>query len=313
MKWPEQLQFIPNGKMKQKTSDLNMDGYTCVISGATSGVGKATLIKFAEAHANLVMVVRNQEKANPIKDMIENTYHVKVDIVIADFSDFDSVRQAATYINNNYEKIDILVNSVGIHSTKKHLSKHHIELVYTTNHLSIFLFTMLLIDKLKESQPSRIIQVNSEGHRFYSTKLNDLNFKKHIYTGLRSYGASKTAQLYTVYELAKQLKDSGVTIIAMHPGAVKTNIGQNNGFLYRLSSKLFTSMLLKDVHISSDAIHYLATSPEVLEHSGEFYNLTILEIPAKHARDKNKQELIWKSSLELTGLNLNAKKEESHV
>ncbi len=303
MKWPEQLQFIPNGRLPQKTSDKPMDGYTCIITGATSGIGKSTLIKFAKMHAKkLIMVVRNKEKAEPIKEMIESTYQTSVDIVIADFSIFDSVRKAALYINQHYDKIDILVNSVGIHSTKKKMSAENIELVYTTNHLSVFLFTMLLKQKLIDSRPSRIIQVNSEGHRFYKTRLNDLNFKKHIYTGLRSYGASKTAQLYTVYELAEMLKDLGVTVIAMHPGAVKTNIGQNNGFLYRLFSKVFTSPMLKDVSISSDAIYYLATDDEVISNSGKFYNLTNLELPATHARDDEMQKAVFESSLKLTGL-----------
>ncbi len=169
----------------------------------------------------------------------------------------------------------MLVNSVGIHSTKKTYNKDGVEMVFCVNHLATFLFTYLLVDRIKENPKARIIQVNSEGHRFGALKINDINFKKHIYTGLRSYGASKTAQLYTVYEFAKRLKDSGVTINAMHPGAVKTNIGQNNGWLYRFFFKHFTSHFLKDPKISASAIHYLSTSKELDGVTGKFFNLTI--------------------------------------
>ncbi|MGE4320424.1 MAG: SDR family NAD(P)-dependent oxidoreductase [Acholeplasmataceae bacterium] len=302
MKYPKQLQFIKNDKLKQHTSNLRIDGKWTVVSGSSSGIGLSTLNKFASMGSNLIMVVRNEEKSKPIQQQIIDTYGVNVDIVIADFADFDSVRHAAEVIIDKYPKIDYLINSVGIHQTKKSISKHGIEMVYTVNHLSVLLFTILLIPKLKESAPSRIIQVNSEGHRFYAPKLNDLNFKKHIYTGLRSYGASKTAQLYSVYELARRLEKDDVTVVAMHPGAVKTHIGQNNGFLYRFFFKHVTSHFLKDVKISSDAIHYLATDPSIVSETGKFFNLTILEEPASHATKKEMQKAVWTSSLEAINL-----------
>lgn len=302
LKWPEELMFIKNGRAEQKTSDVLMTNKTCVISGSSSGVGKVTLERFAKAGANIVMVVRNMEKATPIKQEIENKYDVKVDIVIADFSDLESVRIAAKSINENYPKIDVLVNSVGIHSTKKTFNKDGIEKVFVVNHLSVFLFTMLLLDKMKQSAPSRIIQVNSEGHRFGNVKINDINFKKHIYTGLRSYGASKTAQLYTVRELAEKLKDTGVTINAMHPGGVKTNIGNNNGRLYKWFLRHVTWHFLKDPSISGNAIHYLATSPELDNVSGKFFNLTIDEKPARHAIREKMQKPVWDLSMSMVGL-----------
>jgi len=107
-------------------------------------------------------------------------------------------------------------------------------MVFCVNHLAPFLLTNLLLDRMVKSAPSRIIQVNSEGHRFNGLKVDDINWTKRFYTGLRSYGASKTAQLLTVWQLAKELEGTGVTINAMHPGGVRTNIGNDNGKLYRL-------------------------------------------------------------------------------
>jgi NAD(P)-dependent dehydrogenase (short-subunit alcohol dehydrogenase family) len=300
---PEELYFMVNGFEKQKTSDVNMQGKTVVISGSSSGVGLEALKQFAAKNANIVMVVRNLEKSTIIKNQILDEFKCNIDIIIADFSDFDSVKKAANEILQNYKTIDVLINSVGIHSTKKRLNKDGFEMGFVVNHLSVFLFTQLLLDRLKESSPSRIIQVNSEGHRFNGLKINDVNFEKRIYTGLRSYGQSKVAQLYTMYEMSKRLEGTGVTINAMHPGAVKSHIGYNNGFLYRFYAKYILKHFLKNPVISGKAIFYLATSKEMENVSGNFYNLTIKEKPAWHAVKINKKGMpIWNLSMKMTGL-----------
>ncbi|PKK95204.1 MAG: short-chain dehydrogenase [Tenericutes bacterium HGW-Tenericutes-5] len=299
---PEQLMFIRNGKAIQKKSNESMSGKLAVISGSTSGVGYEALKKLAQGGANIVMVCRNEEKAKNIKTEIETQYNVSVDYFIADFSDLTQVRLAAKGILDKYKKIDVLINSAGIHSTKKMYNKDGYELVFCVNHLSSFLFTKLLLKRMIESSPSRIIQVNSEGHRFNGLRINDLNWRKRIYTGLRSYGASKTAQLYTVWELAKELENTGVTINAMHPGGVKTNIGSNNGKLYRWFLHHVTWHFLKNPEISGDALYYLASAKELENVSGKFFNLTIEEKPAKHALNTKKQKQIWDLSMEMTGL-----------
>jgi NAD(P)-dependent dehydrogenase (short-subunit alcohol dehydrogenase family) len=303
MKWPEELNFMKNSRLPQKETSASMKGLLSVVSGSTSGVGLATLKLLASAGSDLVIVCRNKEKALPIQEELIQTYHVHVDIVVADFSSFEDVRKAAEYILQTYPKIDVLINSVGIHSTKKLFNEDGIELCFVVNHLSTFLFTKLLIPRLKESAPSRIIQINSEGHRFSNVKLNDVNFKHRIYTGLKGYGQSKTAQLMTVWELNDQLKGSGVTINACHPGAVKTAIGSNNGPLYRWYFKHVTSHFLKDPIISAKAIYYLAADPELKDVSGRFYNLTIDEVPAKHARDRILGKQVYDQSMKLVGLN----------
>jgi len=299
---PEQLMFMKNSKAVQKQSDESMAGKLVVISGATSGVGYEALKALAHGGANIVMVCRNEEKAKIIKADIESRYEVLVDYFLADFSDLEQVRKAAMAILEKYQKFDVLINSAGIHSTKKLYNKDGYELVFCVNHLATFLFTKLLLNRLIDSSPSRIIQVNSEGHRFNGLKVNDLNWKKRIYTGLRSYGASKTAQLYTVWHLAEELENTGVTINAMHPGGVRTNIGSNNGKLYRWFLHHVTWHFLKDPKISGDALYYLASAKELEKVSGKFFNLTIEEKPAKHALDPIKQKQIWDLSMEMTDL-----------
>ena len=302
IKLPNELMFIRNRKLVQKTTNISLLGKLAVISGATSGVGLAALKCLASAGCNIVMVCRNVDKALTIKKMIEETHPVFVDYVIADFSNFEQVRSAAFTIIHQYPRIDILINSAGLHSTKKRLSKEGFELVMTVNHLSTFLFTQLLIPTLIQSAPSRIIQVNSEGHRFNGLKLDDINFNKRLYTGLRSYGASKSAQLLTVWQMASDLAGTGVTINAMHPGGVRTNIGNNNGCLYRWFLHHITWHFLKNPEISGDALYYLASAKDLEQVTGKFFNLTIEEIPAKHVLNPVLQKQVWDKSVEMTQL-----------
>ncbi len=301
-KLSEQLMFIKNSKAVQKHSDESMDGKLCVISGATSGVGYEAVKTLAAGGANIVMVARNEKKARAVKEEIEKAYLVFVDYFIADFSDLEQVKKAAMSILDIYPKIDILINSAGIYSTKKILNKDGFEMVLCVNHLATFLLTKLLLSRIIASSPSRIIQVNSEGHRFNGLKVNDLNWKKRIYTGLRSYGASKTAQLLTVWQLDEDLEGTGVTINAMHPGGVRTKIGSNNGRLYRWFLHYVIWHFLKDPKISAEAIYYLASAKELSKVSGKFFNLTIEEKPAKHALNTKKQKKIWDLTLEMVGL-----------
>ncbi len=302
MKLPNELMFLKNRKLRQKESMEPMKGKRCVVSGSTSGVGLEALKQFAIGGADLIMVCRNLDKAETIKNELVSLYNVQIEIVIADFADMNSVRNAAQTILNQYDSIDVLINSAGLHSTTRTLTQDGNEWVFTVNHLSTFLFTQLLLPLLKKSPQGRIIQVNSEGHRFNGLDLNDLTFEKRRYTGLKSYGASKTAQLYTVWKMAKDLAGTNVTINAMHPGGVRTNIGSNNGRLYRWFLHHVTWLFLKDPIISGKALYYLASASELSQTTGKFFNLTIEEIPAKHALDPKLEPLVWQKTLELTHL-----------
>lgn len=301
-KLPEELVFIENSKAVQKKSTATMEGKVCVITGATSGVGLEASRQLAKGGAHIVMVCRNPEKARRIQMEIKSEWDVQVDVVIADFRSLDEVRKAAAEIINKYQKIHVLINSAGLHSTKRIDTPEGFELVFCVNHLAPFLLTQLLLDRLKESAPSRIIQVNSEGHRFNGLDPEDLNWTKRHYTGLRGYGASKTAQLLTVWELADQLKGSKVTINALHPGDVRTNIGSNNGWLYQWFLHHVTWHFLKNPVISGEAIYYLAADQEMEKISGCFFNLTIMEKPAAHALDRCMGKRIWELSMQMTGL-----------
>jgi NAD(P)-dependent dehydrogenase (short-subunit alcohol dehydrogenase family) len=299
---PDELKFLQNRNAAQMTTTASMAGKICVISGSTSGVGLEAVRRLARGGAQIVMLCRNPGKAEAVREEIDALYHTGVDIIPADFSRLNDVRAAAETLCRNYPRIDVLINSAGLHSTTRTLTPDGFETVFCVNHLAPFLLTYLLLERLKDSAPARIIQVNSEGHRFGGLDLEDLNWQRRPYIGLRGYGASKVAQLLTTWEFADRLQGTGVTINAMHPGDVKTNIGSNNGPLYRWFLHHVTWHMLKDPGISGEALYYLAAAPELAQVSGRFFHLTIDEIPAAHALDRTLGKKVWQRSLELTGL-----------
>jgi NAD(P)-dependent dehydrogenase (short-subunit alcohol dehydrogenase family) len=302
LKLPDELVFIANRRASQKTTTVSMAGKTCVVSGATSGVGLAAVRRLARAGARIVMVCRNPDKAEAVQRELLACTSAPVDIVIADFSDLESVRAAAEVLLRDYPRIDVLINSAGLFSTTRTISGGGFETVFCVNHLAPFLLTHLLLERLKQSAPARILQVNSEGHRFGGLDLTDLNWEHRRYNGYRGYGASKIAQLLTTWEFADRLQGTGVTINAMHPGDVRTNIGNNNGPLYRWFQRIVIGPMLKNPAISGEALYTLAAAPELADVSGRFFHLTIDERPAAHATDRQKGRQVWDVSMQLTGL-----------
>lgn len=298
----EDLAFLKNARATQHTTAASLAGKLCVISGATSGVGLAAAKRLARSGANLVLIARSLEKAEAVKAELERAHPVTVDYVLADFGKLADVRAAAEAVGRRYPAIDVLINSAGMHSTRRRLTDDGNELVFQVNHLSPFLLAMLLLPNIIRSPQGRILQVNSQGHRFGGLNLNDLDWRIRHYFGLRAYGASKTAQLMTVFTLSELLEGTNATINAMHPGEVRTRIGQNNGPLYRAWQRIAIRPFLKNPAVSGEALYYLAAAPELSKTTGRYFNLTIEEKPMPHALDKAVRARVWKTSLELTGL-----------
>jgi NAD(P)-dependent dehydrogenase (short-subunit alcohol dehydrogenase family) len=164
------------------------------------------------------------------------------------------------------------------------------------------MINILLGEKLKSQGKARIILVNSEGHRFaaWGLRLDDLNWEKRRYSGLKSYGSAKLAQLLTMLLFDEYFSTSGVTINAMHPGAVKTETGQENGAVYRWVKRHLYDKILRPTEIASESIYYLGISKEMEGVSGKFFNLTTEEEPAPPALDKEAAYEIWAKSVEMT-------------
>jgi retinol dehydrogenase-13 len=302
MKFPEELQFIPNSVAAQKSTKSRLDGKVSVITGATSGIGLEVAKRLAVGGAKVVMVCRNKEKALKVQSELAQNYGAKTEIILADFEKLSEVRRAAEEISVKYPEINVLINNAGVFNKRRRLTADGNEVVFQVIHLASFLFTRLLIDNLKAGAPSRIIEVNSEAHRFGGLNIKDLDWKKRLYIGLRGYGAAKIAQLLAALEMAEQLKGSGVTINAMHPGAVRTNIGMNNNLLYRIYNKYILRWFLRDLSMAGEALYYLAAAPELETVSGKFFNRTIEEKPAAYVLDLELGKKVWKISEQLTNL-----------
>lgn len=302
MKVPEQLEFMVNARKPQMHTTARMDGKIGVITGATSGVGYQAAIHLAKAGANLVLVCRNPLKGQTLKEELTGQYGITVEVILADFLHIAEVKAAAEKIIAHHTRLDFLINNAGIHATQRRLTEDGIESVFCVNHLGSFIMTRKLLPLLLKSAPAKILYVNSEGHRFNGLDLNDLDWAKRRYRGLKGYGAAKTAQLMTMWEFADQLQGTGVTINAMHPGAVRTNIGLDNGFFYRAYNQYFLHWFLKDPAIAGDAIYYLLAAPEMEGVSGKFFNLTNEEKPAAHTLDRETGKNIWQISHQMTGL-----------
>jgi len=299
MRLPEELQYIENSLKEQNTTAARMDGKTCVITGTTSGVGYQAAKRLAEGGAHIVMVCRNREKAQKVQAELVHDYGSRVDVVIADFQKLSEVSRAAAEIAKAHPKIHVLINNAGVYNESRHLTPDGNEMIFGVIHLASFLITKLLLNNLRDGAPSRIIDVNSEAHRFGGLNLTDLDWSKRPYIALRAYGAAKIAQLLTGLELAERLSGSGVTVNVMHPGAVRTNIGMNNNIFYRFYSRYILRMFLKDPVIAGDAIYYLAAAPELQTVTGKFFNRTIEEKPASYILKDDLRQKIWVRSEEL--------------
>jgi NAD(P)-dependent dehydrogenase (short-subunit alcohol dehydrogenase family) len=301
-RWEDMRQISEHDRAEMKRTDASLSGRLCVISGATSGVGHEAARELAAAGASLVLINRDRAKSELLCRELQEEFGIACSFLIADFADLGQVRAAAEILMRDHPRIDILVNNAGMHSTTLQRTADGEELVFCVNHLASFLLTWMLLETMRRSAPSRIIQVNSQGHRFDGLDPEDLSWKRRRYTGLRGYGASKTAQLLCMWEFADIVRGSGVTINAVHPGAVKTGIGSNNGPLYRWFKTAFLSRSLHDPSISGQAIRYLAAAPELAQTSGQYFNLTCPEKPAPHALDRAVGRQIWEESMKRTGL-----------
>jgi retinol dehydrogenase 13 len=296
LKLPEELQYIQNSLLPQRTIDVRMDEKVCVVTGTTSGIGYEAARSLAAGGANLIMVCRNPEKAARVQLELQKEYAVKVDVVLANFQKLSDVQRAAIEIRDKHPKIHVLINNIGVFNKRRKFTPDGFEMTFAVIHLASFLFSQLLLDNLKAAAPARILFISSEAHRFGGMNLKDLNWRKRPYIGLRAYGAAKIAQLHTAKLMAEMLRKDGVTVNVMHPGAVRSNIGMNNGLLYRLYQRWILNLFLKDPALSGEAIYTLVADPELEEVTGKYFNRTIEEKPAWYAIRPEVSQDVWDQS-----------------
>jgi NAD(P)-dependent dehydrogenase (short-subunit alcohol dehydrogenase family) len=302
--WSNIAAMIRNNRRDPKVCTGDFNNRLVVISGATSGIGYHTAKKFASHGASLLCINRNEKKSAVLKKEIEKEFGVSCEYIIADLSKLNDIRRCAEKLQKIDNPIDVLVHNAGLYLTKRELTEEGFDKIFVIQHLASFMINILLGEKLKSQERARIILVNSEGHRFaaWGLRLDDLNWEKRRYSGLKSYGSAKLAQLQSMLLFEAYFRDSGVTINAMHPGAVRSETGQENGASYRWVKRNLYDKILRPTEIASESIYYLAVSGEMEGVSGKFFNLTTEEEPAPPALDRDAAYEIWAKSLEMTGL-----------
>jgi retinol dehydrogenase 13 len=303
-KWSNIGAMLHNMKLGPAVCEDDFHDRTVVITGATSGIGYATALKYAAHGADVIGINRNEERSKRLCETLQRDYRTECTYRIADFSRLADIHRVAKQLSALNRRIDVLIHNVGVYVTKRTFTVDGLERVFQTNYLSSFILNYYIREKLKAQQSGRILFVNSEAYRFAVTglHLDDLAWDRHRYSGLKSYGAAKLAQLLSMIKLNEYFAGTGVTVNAMHPGNVKTNSGQHNGAVYRFLKKLLVDSTAKSPEVSAEALYYLGVSRDLDNTSGKFFNLTTEEEPAPPALDRQAAEELWALSLELSGV-----------
>lgn len=295
------MAMIKNGKKDPLICDDRCENKLVVISGTTSGIGMSTAIKYASMGADLLFVNRNEEKTIKLKADLESRYEIKCDYLIADLSKPKDIHETADKLSAMERPIDIIIHNAGLTLTKQQLSDEGFDIVFVVNYLSSFILNYELMGKLRGQKQARIIMNNSEGHRFapWGLRLDDLHWKKRRYSGLMAYGSAKLAQLLSMHIFNEKFEGSNVTINSMHPGAVMSASGKDNGRVYKWYKKNVINKMLRPTHVASDSLYYLGVSKDIEGITGKFFNLTTEEIPSPPAWDIEEARKVWELSKEL--------------
>jgi NAD(P)-dependent dehydrogenase (short-subunit alcohol dehydrogenase family) len=193
-----------------------------LITGGNSGMGRATAIELAKEGAYVVILCRNKERGEEaLKEIKRESKNHRVDLMLCDLGELNSIRNFAKEFKEKYNRLDILINNAGVILPKRHETKDGFELQFGVNHLGHFLLTNLLLDLLIASAPSRIVNVASGAHKVGKIYFEDINLRNN-FNLIRAYSQAKLANVLFTYELSDRLKGTGVTANCLHPGAVAT-------------------------------------------------------------------------------------------
>lgn len=275
-----------------------MKNKLCVITGANSGIGYETTKELAAQGAFVVMVCRNEGKAEAARQqIISEIPDAGLSIVLCDFASMDDIRRAAAEIAEQYEKIDILINNHGFIAKEFDTTLDGLEQTFGVNHIGYFLFTNLLLPQVKAAGKARIINVASTAHRRGEFDPKNIQLKTG-YDNWKAYGNSKLFNILFTVELADRLKNTDVTVNCLHPGVIASNFGQSSTWLVKVFYKL-AGPLMKDNRQGAETTIYLATSPEVEDVSGAYFSNKKVATPSRIARDSEAAKKLWEISEEI--------------
>ena len=288
--------------IKNHTSEI-MKGKICMITGANSGIGKATALGLAKMGATIVMVCRNKDRGEKaLEDIKKEVENGTVDLMIADLSTQKAIHQLVKEFKERYQFLHVLINNAGVNLSKCVLTEDGIETTFAVNYLAQYLLSNLLLDVLQASSPARIVNVASSVLA-KNIDFENLNGEKH-YRQLNAYGQSKRAVILFTYELSRRIEGTVVTVNCLHPGYVKTNMIKN----FRKFVKYFYPLIglfMKKPKKGAKTSIYLASSSEVEGVSGKYFKKRKEVESMKAVYDEEIAKRLWDVSIALTNLNFN--------
>ncbi len=282
---------------------VSMQGKTILITGAAQGIGKETARALARMGANIVLVARDRERGEAtVSEIQASSGNSSVELLVADLSSLTAVRRLAEDFSATHEHLHVLINNAGMKPpAQRTLTDEGLEVSMVVNYLAPFLLTNLLLDRLTASAPARIVNVSSDAHQAVPAKyLADLNAEKG-YNWLQRYSVEKLALVLFTYELARRLDGTGITVNALHPGGVNTQIIQQFGERLRPLMPLLGRFLLTPEQGAATSI-YLASSPAAEGVTGKYFVKSKEKRSAKASYDLTLAQQLWETSERLTGL-----------
>ncbi|XP_071478754.1 retinol dehydrogenase 12-like [Diadema antillarum] len=302
------------GGTRRVKSKARLDGKTVIITGANAGIGRETAVDLASRGARVIMACRNPTKAQAaLAKVRQRSGSDNVVFKQVDTSDLKSVRAFADQILKEEDRLDILINNAGIGGTKYSVTSEGFDIVMATNHVGHFVLTMALLDMLKKSAPSRIINVSSIAHGWLSSKAADVDYRNKSAKGIVGfdlYCRSKLANVLFAKELGRRLAGTGVTAFSLHPGYIYSSIWETSWsssgkkFIYYMFLPFLSFFALSEKDGAQTTIH-CAVDESVTQHSGGYFSNCQLAKESKKARDTALAKQLWDVSCEATGIDPN--------
>jgi len=279
-----------------------MQGKVVMVTGANAGLGKQTALELAKMGATLVCVSRDKARGEAaVAEIKRESGNEKVELMLADLSSQKSIRAFAEEFKRKHAKLHVLVNNAGVVNPERTVTPDGIESTFALNHLGYFLLTHQLLDVLKASAPARIINLASEAQRMGHINFEDIGGEKK-FSSFRAYSQSKLANIMFSYDLAKRLEGTGVTVNAVHPGAVATNFGKEMKGLLGFVFKKLGRRFMRTAEQGAQTSIYLASSPEVEGVTGKYFADSKPLKSNKESYDENVRRKLWELSEKLTGV-----------